>query len=209
MLNSLALFAGLVSLSSVAAVTINVNVSDSLGSLTYSPSSISATANDIVVFTFRSGNHTVSESNSISDPCTPKVGGIDSSFQLVTANSILPTFTVTVDDSSTPRYFMCKQGQGTPKTHCGQGMVFEINPGATGTSTSFAQFQKNALAVGASLGAGSSSSSITRTATGTGTATGTNSAPATTIASHSGATTFNVGVVMLMAAVGTSFGLLA
>lgn len=37
MINSLALFAGLVSLSSAAAETFNVNVSNSQGALTYDP----------------------------------------------------------------------------------------------------------------------------------------------------------------------------
>jgi hypothetical protein len=41
----------------------------------------------------------------------------------------------------------CRQAADTPASHCGQGMVFAINP----EYDSFDKFQKNALAVGEKL----------------------------------------------------------
>ncbi|KAI0293274.1 hypothetical protein BC826DRAFT_1016390 [Russula brevipes] len=41
----------------------------------------------------------------------------------------------------------CRQAADTPASHCGKGMVFAINAGYD----AFAEFQKNALAVGAKL----------------------------------------------------------
>ncbi|KAI0304907.1 hypothetical protein BC826DRAFT_22709 [Russula brevipes] len=203
MINTLALFAGLVSLSSAAASVINVTVSNAQGGLVYDPQYTNATINDIIVFTFASGNHTVTESVSIDKPCTYKDGGFDSGFNFFVnatdTNSTALTFNLTVN-STEPIYLYCKQAANTSKTHCGKGMVFAVNSGANGTNTSFSVFQQNALAVGAALNSTNGTNS-----------TGTSSAPASTgtSASHNGATSFNVGAVMLMAAVGASFGLMA
>jgi hypothetical protein len=36
-------------------------------------------------------------------------------------------------------------------SHCGQGMVFAVNPGPDGSSNSFAAFKAKALAIGKQL----------------------------------------------------------
>ncbi|PCH33520.1 hypothetical protein WOLCODRAFT_160132 [Wolfiporia cocos MD-104 SS10] len=69
-----------------------------------------------------------------------------------------PTFTVTVNDTN-PVWVYCRQADNTPASHCGQGMVFAVNPGANGTETSFAKFLNNALAEGAAFKAAASSAS--------------------------------------------------
>ena len=94
-------------------------------------------------FDFRAANHTLTES-SLYEPCKKLTGTtVDTNFQNVNKGDI-PEFKPfdLVIDSEQPRFFYCKQANGTPKGHCGKGMVFSVNTdGAT-----FSQFQKNAQA---------------------------------------------------------------
>jgi len=98
-------------------------------SLTYTPSNITAAANDIVTFVFTSKNHTVTQST-FAAPCTqltnttvtPNIVGISSGFVPVQANSSsLPTWSFSLTDTN-PLWFFCLQAN-----HCQQGMVFSIN----------------------------------------------------------------------------------
>ncbi|KAI0293217.1 hypothetical protein BC826DRAFT_1105138 [Russula brevipes] len=154
MFRSFALLSGLALLSSAAAhqghhEVYKVQVSDSAGALVFEPPYINAAKGDTVEFTFASNNHTATESESIYDPCTPKYGGIDSGFQPVpkgASGDYLPVWNLTLT-SDDPVWMHCRQAANTPASHCGQGMVFAINP-EYGT---FEKFQKNALAVGAKL----------------------------------------------------------
>ena len=57
--------------------------------LIYEPSSISASVGDMVIFTFLSQNHTVSQS-SFATPCELLAGGMDSGFQPNPNNTVNP-----------------------------------------------------------------------------------------------------------------------
>jgi plastocyanin len=96
------------------------------GTLTYSPSKITANVRDTIVFEFLTKNHTATQS-SFGDPCrklfaTTGKDGFDSGFMPVDpASNAPPTFTITVNDTS-PIWVYCRQ-----TAHCGKGMVFAVN----------------------------------------------------------------------------------
>ncbi|KAI0318493.1 hypothetical protein OF83DRAFT_1171065 [Amylostereum chailletii] len=128
----------------------NVTVGGANGELVYNPTTVNAQPGDQVVFTFNPKNHTVTQS-SFAQPCNALQGGFDSGFKPVQAGAASPApFTVTVNDTN-PIWVYCRQAANTPQSHCGQGMVFAVNPGADGSQNSFANFQAAALAVGAGL----------------------------------------------------------
>ncbi|EMD41753.1 hypothetical protein CERSUDRAFT_110329 [Gelatoporia subvermispora B] len=157
--SALSLSMGLVLATTAFAQTIHdVTVGGSDGSLTYSPDAIFANPGDQVVFHFQQKNHTATQS-SLADPCAQKEGGFDSGFNPVPANQTdnFPTYTIMVNDTN-PIWVFCRQGEGTPASHCGQGMVFAVNCGADGSTNSFTAFQQAALAEGAALQAAASSS---------------------------------------------------
>jgi plastocyanin len=125
--------------------------------LTFTPEVVTGPPGDQLVFHFHPKNHSVTQST-FADPCGPKPGGVDSGFMPVADNNApSPTFTVTINDTN-PFWVYCKQAAKTPQSHCGQGMVFAYNCGPDGSPTSFTNFKKAALAVGASLQAGAGSS---------------------------------------------------
>lgn len=95
-----------------------------------------------------------------------------------------PTFTIPVNDTQ-PIWVYCRQGEGTPNSHCGMGMVFAVNCGADGSANSFAAFQQAALAEGAALRAAASSSAALASATEAPTAT---TSEAWTTAAYGGVT---------------------
>jgi len=178
---------GLALASSALAQTIHdVTVGSANGSLTYSPEAIFANPGDQVVFHFQQKNHTASQS-SFADPCGLKEGGFDSGFNPVPANQTdnFPTFAITVNDTN-PIWVYCRQGAGTPASHCGQGMVFAVNCGADGSANSFDAFKQAALAEGAALQAAASSSSAAAAAAAT--AAPTDSSAAWTTAAYGGVT---------------------
>ncbi|KAI0293273.1 hypothetical protein BC826DRAFT_969272 [Russula brevipes] len=151
MFRSFALFGGLALLSSAAAhqghhAVYKVQVSNSTGALVFEPPRINATEGDIVEFTFVINNHTVTESESIYDACTPKYHGIDSGFQPVPKGATadyLPVWNLTLTSVSFSPFRCC----GHASQPLRQGHGFAINAG----DDAFAEFQKNALAVGAKL----------------------------------------------------------
>ncbi|GLB34675.1 hypothetical protein LshimejAT787_0202400 [Lyophyllum shimeji] len=126
-----------------SAANVNVLVGDG-GALAFSPSSVTAAAGDTVIFEFRGKNHSVTQST-FANPCTPMStpsAGVNSGFELVAANATsFPTWSITIDDASTPLWFFCAQTK--PANHCQAGMVFAINPTA---EKSFAAYQANAKA---------------------------------------------------------------
>ena len=102
-----------------------------------------ACAGDRIHFDFRATNHTLTEST-FGKPCTKIAGAmIDTDFNNVNLNDIpnLHPFDFTVD-SDRPRFFYCKQKNGTPEGHCGKGMVFALNVDAS----TFTQYGHNANA---------------------------------------------------------------
>jgi len=135
------------------------------GSLAFSPTSITAVSGDTVHFQFRAKNHSVTQST-FANPCsimtTPKAG-VDSMFQPVVSGAAeFPTFSITIDDPTTPLWFFC--AQTAPVNHCQTGMVFAVNAPA---DKSFDAFQANAKA-----SSNSTSTSSANTATGAPVSTG-------------------------------------
>ncbi|KAN0108989.1 hypothetical protein V8E52_009772 [Russula decolorans] len=160
-LPSLALLSGMVLFTSAAPwysppapVTHYVNVSNDTAGLLYDPPYISATPGDTVSFKFHPKNHTVTQS-SFDAPCTPLYGGTDTGFVPVTLgtnDSDLPSREFIVADWD-PIWIHCRQAANTEASHCGQGMVFAVNPGPDGSYNSFAAFKAKALAIGKQLAA--------------------------------------------------------
>jgi len=137
-----------------SAVTMHsVQVGDINGTTQFFPDAISAVPGDIVQFHFAQKNHSVVQS-SFADPCAETPGGFNSGFMPVPAGQTtdLPTFNITVSDDK-PIWVYC--GQKNPVSHCGLGMVFAVNCGPDGSTTSFSAFKAAAIAEGS---AGSSSS---------------------------------------------------
>lgn len=136
------------------------------GGLTYNPPSLKAAPGDIISFQFRSKNHTITQS-SFENPCrklefTSTSGqiGFDSGFLAVAADaSAFPTYNVTVNDTA-PVWAYCRQG-----AHCGNGMVFAINPVENGNK-SFAAFQALAKQLNGT-GSGTAPSSAAPSSTST------------------------------------------
>ncbi|KAI1745364.1 Cupredoxin [Xylaria scruposa] len=111
--------------------THTVQVGGSAG-LAYSPPEVKAAVGDMVVFTFMSTNHTVTQST-FAAPCDPMAGGMDSGFQPNKDNAVVPAPQVAMQVMTTePIWFYCKQ-----TGHCGKGMVFSINPSAAKTQAMF------------------------------------------------------------------------
>ncbi|KAI0329849.1 hypothetical protein GY45DRAFT_1324449 [Cubamyces sp. BRFM 1775] len=133
------------------------------GILKYDPAFVNADPGDLVVFTFKQKNHTVTQS-SLDSPCTPLEGGFDSSFVPVADDATdFPVAQFQVQDTN-PVWVFCRQAN-----HCQQGMVFAINPGDKLTT-----FQSNA--VGDNTDASSSNTTATATSSdnaGSATAAGT------------------------------------
>lgn len=87
---------------------------------------------DVIHFDFRAVNHTLTES-SFDQPCKKLDGTkIDTNFQNVNPDDVpnLRAFELVLDSGAAnkPRWFYCKQNNGKANGHCGQGMVFAINP---------------------------------------------------------------------------------
>ncbi|KDQ10310.1 hypothetical protein BOTBODRAFT_498122 [Botryobasidium botryosum FD-172 SS1] len=113
--------------------------------LVYDPEYITADIGDKVTFRFHQKNHTVTQS-SFQTPCTQIFDGFNSGFNPVGPDVYdnFPTVTLTVL-VDTPLWFHCEQ-----TGHCPQGMVFAINPPASGNT--FDKFKAAALATAAPTG---------------------------------------------------------
>jgi plastocyanin len=106
--------------------------------LVYTPNQVTAAVGDVVHFVMLAKNHTVTQST-FAAPCVKMAGGMDSGFLPNDGLAEAPTFQLTVS-ATTPTWWYCKQKVGT---HCGNGMVFAINPTA---EKSFEAFQSMAIA---------------------------------------------------------------
>lgn len=95
-----------------------------LGQLIFSPNQVEAAVGDVIEFNFLAKNHSVTQSD-FATPCT-KNNGFDSDF-MPNPNNETGVFrqSLTIKDTK-PMWFYCKQPN--PVNHCGQGMVFGINP---------------------------------------------------------------------------------
>ncbi|EIN07206.1 hypothetical protein PUNSTDRAFT_53578 [Punctularia strigosozonata HHB-11173 SS5] len=116
------------------------------GTLTYSPSNVTANVGDTIAFQFVSKNHTVTQST-FAAPCekmTTPAAGIDSGFMFVAANATqFPQWSFTVTNASAPLWFYCRQK--SPVNHCESGMVFSVNANPD-SAKSFDAFQQAAKA---------------------------------------------------------------
>lgn len=143
--------------SSVSAEIYNVNVGPN-GQLVYDPPYVNAVYGDIVRFHFNPKNHTVTQS-AFDPPCVPLP---DQPFRsgfvpVAPGTDPLPTVDFAVPDNhGAPLWFYCGQ-----TAHCGQGMVFAINPPAPPAQNSFEAFQALAIARN-----GTASTSTTATSPG-------------------------------------------
>ncbi|KAG7086552.1 hypothetical protein E1B28_002501 [Marasmius oreades] len=143
----------------VRSATIDVVVGGP-GILKYSPEFVNASVGDIIRFTFKQKNHTVTQST-LQSPCSPKADGFDSDFVPV-ADSVTQGFPVaqfTVENAD-PLWVYCRQAN-----HCQQGMVFAVNPGdkfeafkaaATGNTTSTTTSTSTSTSATSTAPAGSS-----------------------------------------------------
>ncbi|KAI0513220.1 Cupredoxin [Xylaria bambusicola] len=136
--------------------THTVQVGGSAG-LAYSPPEIKAAVGDMVIFTFMSQNHTVTQST-FGLPCDPMEGGMDSNFQPNMDNSVVPAPQVAMQVmTGEPLWFYCKQ-----KGHCGKGMVFSINPTAEKSQALFQSMaiQQKGQGAGSAITGNATSSAI-------------------------------------------------
>jgi len=145
--------------------TIDVTVGGE-GIIAYTPNTVNANVGDIVQFTFKQKNHTITQST-FATPCSPMEGGFDSGFTPVAANETkFPLAQLTVTDTN-PIWIYCRQ-----TGHCQQGMVMAINPG-----TKFPAFQAaatgNATAASTTAAASVTAASVTAAPTGVVTVTAT------------------------------------
>jgi len=113
------------------------------GAITYNPIWVTANPGDEIRFKFVSKNHTVTQS-SFNSPCSPLEHGLDTGFQFVGTNNETITKSFIFPNTTDPLWFYCRQN--VPFSHCGQGMVFAINPPKT--NNTFEEFRKKALAIG-------------------------------------------------------------
>jgi len=178
-----------------SAVTIPVTVGQN--GLSFTPSSVNASAGDQIEFVFYPKNHTVTQST-FANPCQAMSNGTDSGFMPTnsTSGSQQPGVIVTIN-STDPVWFYCRQA-----THCTQGMVFAVNPTANKT---FAAFQAAANASGSSSSGGNSSTPST---SGSGSGSAASSAPSSSSTGKNGAIIVGVRAGGLLAAVGLVAGLL-
>ncbi|PPQ94915.1 LOW QUALITY PROTEIN: hypothetical protein CVT25_004401 [Psilocybe cyanescens] len=121
------------------------------GNLVYNPEWVAANPGDTVTFSFNPKAHTVTQS-SFDTPCISSQQ-FDTGFVNVTAGSTPQTKIFNVPEGDTPLWFYCRQ-----VGHCGQGMVFAINPPADPSPRSFSAFKALAIAQNGTASSSSSSS---------------------------------------------------
>ncbi|PPQ74708.1 hypothetical protein CVT26_007559 [Gymnopilus dilepis] len=129
------------------------------GKLAYDPEFVLANPGDTINFVFNPKNHTVTQS-SFNTPCVALPDGATTGFVPVAAGTTpLPTRQFVVPNTNGPLWFYCQQ-----TGHCGQGMVFAINPPADPDPHSFSAFQALAIAQnGTSTSSSTSSASSSST----------------------------------------------
>jgi len=145
--------------SSGSTSTHTVTVGGAAG-LVYTPDTIEAVVGDVVIFEFGEQNHTATQSN-FATPCEKLDGGFDSGFMSNPNGTVNPppkmAFQVMV---ATPLWFYCRQK--VPKSHCGAGMTFSINPTANKTQADFEQMAiaQNGTGTTAAIVGGSATAAV-------------------------------------------------
>jgi plastocyanin len=148
---------------SSAAKTHYVDVGIFEGKVQFVPDSVDAEIGDIVLYNFLAKSHSVTQSN-FNTPCTFN-GGFDTGLNQPNPENQTDLFLIPFTVSTkTPLWFYCKQPG--PPNHCGQGMVFGINPAGK-----MDQFVQNAIKQNGALQASSLATTATSTTTSASTTT--------------------------------------
>ncbi|KLO10557.1 hypothetical protein SCHPADRAFT_878002 [Schizopora paradoxa] len=151
-------------IAAASAVTHTVLVGENQG-LTYNPSSVTAAEGDVIAFQFVAKNHSVTQST-FAAPCTKS--GVDSGFFPVSANAtVVPQWSFTLNNASAPLWFYCAQ-----TGHCGQGMVFAVNPTAAKSFDAFQAAANATVSNSTTSSNGTSSSAPSPSASASGTPSG-------------------------------------
>ena len=128
------------------------------GEFVFTPSTVTAQAGDTINFSFHPKSHTVTQST-FDAPCEPLTGGFATEVVATTAEGdVQNQYVLPADYDGSPQWFHCAVGP-----HCSLGMVFAINPPATGNT--FEAFEAAARG-----GAGNSSTSATPNPSSSGSA---------------------------------------
>lgn len=97
--------------------------------LVFTPETATAVVGDKIIFQFKAGAHTATQST-FASPCSPLANGANSGpMPAAGLTSGFPNYTFPVTDVSKPIWFYCATGN-----HCNQGMVFSLNAPATGNT---------------------------------------------------------------------------
>ncbi|KAI0147812.1 Cupredoxin [Xylariaceae sp. FL1272] len=137
-----------------AAATHSVTVGGTAGKV-FTPDQVQAAVGDMVVFTFQSQNHTVTQST-FALPCEAMAGGMDSGFVPNPNDTVVPAPQVAMQVMTTdPIWLFCAQ-----TGHCGTGMTFSINPTAEKSQSAFqaAAIAQNGQGAGSAITGNSTSS---------------------------------------------------
>ncbi|KAA1469212.1 hypothetical protein DENSPDRAFT_772604 [Dentipellis sp. KUC8613] len=192
-------------IAAVSAANFQVQVGAN-GGLAYDPPMVNASVGDTISFVFMAKNHTVTQST-FAAPCENMTNGIDSGFQPVAAGATsLPSWSFTVNDTSAPLWFYCRQ-----TGHCQKGMVFAVNPTAAKTFANFQAAANNSQADGTPAASPSGSGSApAASGSGSPAASGSGASPSAsgTSSNASGAMANGVRAGSLLAAIGFAAGLL-
>jgi plastocyanin len=132
----------------LAASAANITVQVGAGGLNFNPTNVKAAVDDMIIFQFVGGTHSVTQST-FGAPCqnmTPP--GVDSGIKTTAAGATQFEQWAFKVDKTDPLWFYCRVGQ-----HCANGMVFAVNPTADKT---YDQFSANAKGSGASPSGSSS-----------------------------------------------------
>jgi len=109
-------------------IDVGVNVAGQTA-LVFTPETATAVVGDKIIFQFKAGAHTATQST-FASPCSPLSGGANSGpMPAAGLTSGFPNYTYPVTDVSKPIWFYCATGN-----HCNQGMVFSLNAPATGNT---------------------------------------------------------------------------
>ncbi|KIM95108.1 hypothetical protein OIDMADRAFT_172245 [Oidiodendron maius Zn] len=130
--------------SSAPAATYTVVAADA-----FTPNTVNAQTGDSILFQFKSGNHSLTQST-FNSPCEPLTGGTESGFMPNLNNQVpFPSYTLIVNTSD-PQWFY-SEGE----SDCASGMTFGLNPNSTETE---AEFQGAAVAEASAAAAQNKSS---------------------------------------------------
>ncbi|KAI1266113.1 Cupredoxin [Xylariaceae sp. FL1019] len=174
-----------------AAATHSVIVGGTAGKV-FTPDNVQAAVGDMVIFTFQSQNHTVTQST-FASPCVAMAGGMDSGFVPNPNDTVVPAPQVAMQVMTTdPVWLFCAQ-----TGHCGAGMTFSINPTADKSQSAFqaAAIAQNGQGTGSAItGNATSSAGASSAASAVASATSVASGGSATSAA-SGAVASSTGVL--------------